>query len=311
MQALQELAEVSTTLENSHVKAWKSDGRSVVGFVCSYVPEEIPYALDILPFRITGRGVQDTSHADSYLTRVNCSFARCCLELGFTGQYDFLDGAVWINGCDHIRRCYDNWKAQAPLPFMHMLPVPHRLSDEGRQWFKEEVLEFQRAVEGHFGVKLASHRLAETVAIYNESRRLLRKVYDLRLKEKGLSLRIEIDDTHVPIKADPFKLEQVFINLIDNAIKYTEQGDISITVAHEQKHVAIVIEDTGIGMPDSDHARIFERFYVVDKSRSRKVGGTGLGLSIVKHIILLHRGNVTVKSTPGVGTAFSIRLPRA
>lgn len=136
-----------------------------------------------------------------------------------------------------------------------------------------------------------------------------RKVYDQRLKEKGLNLRIEIDDMHVPLKADPFKLEQVFINLIDNAIKYTEQGDISVTVTHEQKHATIVIEDTGIGMPDSDHAKIFERFYVVDKSRSRKVGGTGLGLSIVKHIILLHKGTITVKSTPGVGTAFTIHLP--
>jgi benzoyl-CoA reductase subunit C len=180
MDALEQLAEVSNTLENSHVKAWKSEGRTVVGFVCSYVPEEILHALDILPFRITGRGVEDTSHADSYLTRVNCSFARCCLELGFTGQYDFLDGAVWINGCDHIRRCYDNWKAKAPLPFMHMLPVPHKLSDEGREWYKDEVLEFQRAVEGHFGVKLTPDKLSEAVATYNESRRLLREVYDLR-----------------------------------------------------------------------------------------------------------------------------------
>jgi benzoyl-CoA reductase subunit C len=180
MDALEQLAEVSNTLENSHVKAWKSEGRNVVGFVCSYVPEEILHALDILPFRITGRGVQDTSHADSYLSRVNCSFARCCLELGFTGAYDFLDGAVWINGCDHIRRCYDNWKAQAPLAFMHMLPVPHRLSAEGRQWYREEILDFQRAVEGHFGVKLTADKLAEAVATYNESRRLLKEVYELR-----------------------------------------------------------------------------------------------------------------------------------
>jgi len=180
MDALEQLVEVSNTLENSHVKAWKSEGRNVVGFVCSYIPEEILCALDILPFRISGRGVQDTSHADSYLTRVNCSFARCCLELGFTGQYDFLDGAVWVNGCDHIRRCYDNWKARAPFPFMHMLPVPHKLSDDGRQWYKEEVLEFQRAVEGHFDVKLTSEKLAEAVATYNESGRLLREVYDLR-----------------------------------------------------------------------------------------------------------------------------------
>jgi bzd-type benzoyl-CoA reductase N subunit len=180
MRAFQELAEVSGTLENRHVDAWKRAGKKVVGFVCSYVPEEILYALDILPYRITGKGVQDTSHADSYLTRVNCSFARACLELGFTGGYGFLDGAVWNNGCDHIRRCYDNWRAKIPYPFMYMLPVPHKISPQGRQWYKEEVLKFRDAVEDHFGVELSSEKLADAVSTYNETRNLLRRLYDLR-----------------------------------------------------------------------------------------------------------------------------------
>jgi benzoyl-CoA reductase subunit C len=180
MQAFRELAEVSGTLENSYVDAWKRDGKKVMGFVCSYLPEEILSAVDILPFRITGKGVQDTSHADSHLTRVNCSFARSCLELGFTGAYDFLDGAVWINGCDHIRRCYDNWKAKIPRPFMYMLPVPHKISAQGRQWYKEEVVKFRQAVEEHFGVEVTSEKLAEAVSTYNETRRLLRELYDLR-----------------------------------------------------------------------------------------------------------------------------------
>jgi bzd-type benzoyl-CoA reductase N subunit len=180
MRAFQELAEVSKTLENSHVDAWKRDGKKVVGFVCSYMPEEVLYALDILPYRITGKGVQDTSHADSYLTRVNCSFARSCLELGFTGRYDFLDGAIWNNGCDHIRRCYDNWKAKIPFPFMYMLPVPHKISPQGREWYKGEVLKFRQAVEDYFGVELSSKKLADAVSTHNETRNLLRKLYDLR-----------------------------------------------------------------------------------------------------------------------------------
>jgi bzd-type benzoyl-CoA reductase N subunit len=180
MGALQELAEVSRTLENSYVDAWKRDGKKVVGFVCSYMPEEILYAMDILPYRITGRGVQDTSHADSYLTRVNCSFARACLELGFLGQYGFLDGAVWNNGCDHIRRCYDNWKAKIPFAFMYMLPVPHKISPQAREWYKGEVLKFREAVEEHFGADLDSKKLADAVATYNETRSLLRRLYDLR-----------------------------------------------------------------------------------------------------------------------------------
>ena len=180
MGALQELAEVSKSLRNSHVDAWKRDGKKVVGFVCSYMPEEVLHALDILPYRITGKGVEDTSHADSYLTRVNCSFARSCLELGFAGEYDFLDGAIWNNGCDHIRRCYDNWKAKIPLPFMYMLPVPHKITPHARSRYREEVLGFVEAVENHFGVKLDTKKLADAIATYNETRKLLRELYDLR-----------------------------------------------------------------------------------------------------------------------------------
>ena len=124
--------------------------------------------------------MQDTAHADSYLTRVNCSFARSCLELGFLGRYDFLDGAVWNNGCDHIRRCYDNWKAKIPFAFMYMLPVPHKISPPAREWYKGEVLKFRQAIEDHFGVELKPEQLAGAIATYNETRSLLRRLYDLR-----------------------------------------------------------------------------------------------------------------------------------
>ncbi len=180
MKAFEELAEVSNTRQNSYVKAWKERGGKVVGYVCSYLPEEILYAANILPYRISGKGVSDMSQADAYLSRVNCSFARCCLELGFRGEYDFLDGAVWVNGCDHIRRCYDNWKAKIPLPFMHLLPVPHKIFPLGRQWYKEEVLSFKAKVEKVFEVKITDEKLTEACTTYNETRKLLRKLYDLR-----------------------------------------------------------------------------------------------------------------------------------
>ena len=184
MDALEELIGISGTRENHYTKEWKDRGKKVIGYVCSYVPEEIFYAADVLPVRITGKGVGDTAKADAYLTRVNCSFARCCLESAFRGEYDFLDGVAWTNGCDHIRRCYDNWKAEAPHPFMHILPVPHTNTAEGREWYKQEVLMLKQAFEEHFGVKAAPEKLAEAVSIYNESRRLLRKLYDLRRSDE-------------------------------------------------------------------------------------------------------------------------------
>jgi two-component system phosphate regulon sensor histidine kinase PhoR len=137
------------------------------------------------------------------------------------------------------------------------------------------------------------------------------KIFEPRLKEKGLDLRIVISEALPEVIADPFKLEQVFINLIDNAVKYTERGGITVGAEPEGNRVCVKVSDTGIGIPKEHLPRIFERFYVVDKSRSRQNAGTGLGLSIVKHIVQLHGGTVTVESAPGRGTTFTILFPTA
>ncbi|MDO8488514.1 MAG: ATP-binding protein [Candidatus Omnitrophota bacterium] len=116
---------------------------------------------------------------------------------------------------------------------------------------------------------------------------------------------------NLEIIADKSKIEQVFTNLIDNAIKYNkERGLVNIYSEESINKVKIIIEDSGSGIPAKDIPRIFERFYRVDKARSRELGGTGLGLSIVKHIIELHGGNVGVESTEGIGSKFWLILPR-
>ena len=135
------------------------------------------------------------------------------------------------------------------------------------------------------------------------------KIFEPRMREKHLKLDLNIESDIPPIKADSFKLEQALINLLDNAIKYTEHGTITLSLTHRDYQAVIKVTDTGIGIPDEHIPRIFERFYVVDKSHSRKLGGTGLGLSIVKHIVLLHNGTLDVKSIPGEGTTFSLTLP--
>lgn len=135
------------------------------------------------------------------------------------------------------------------------------------------------------------------------------KIFQPRLKEKDLYLKIEADRTIPKVFGDSFLLEQAFINLIDNAINYTEKGGLIIRLSKDNKKVKIEFEDTGIGIPEEHISRIFSRFYVVNKSRSRQMGGTGLGLSIVKHIILQHNGKIEVKSKPGEGTILTIILP--
>ena len=135
------------------------------------------------------------------------------------------------------------------------------------------------------------------------------RIFKQKVKGKNLKLNLVAEDGLPQIRADAFKLEQLFINLIDNAIKYTETGDITVSIKKNEEDITIEVEDTGIGIPQEHLSRVFERFYVVDKSRSKKLGGTGLGLSIVKHIVLLHNGRISVESTPGMGTKFVISLP--
>lgn len=133
-------------------------------------------------------------------------------------------------------------------------------------------------------------------------------IFEPRMREKGLTFRIDIPK-HIILQADQFRLEQLFTNLIDNAIKYTEKGEITIAAEQTPDGCRINIKDTGIGISKEHLGRIFERFYVVDKSRSRSVGGTGLGLAIAKHIVALHHGEIDVESTPYLGTTFTITLP--
>lgn len=107
-------------------------------------------------------------------------------------------------------------------------------------------------------------------------------------------------------------LEQALVNLLDNAVKYgARKGQVAVTARVQDAFVAITVQDDGPGIPPEHHARLFERFYRVDKSRSRKLGGTGLGLAIVKHIAQAHGGKIAVDSAPGQGAAFTLTLPTA
>jgi two-component system sensor histidine kinase SenX3 len=114
------------------------------------------------------------------------------------------------------------------------------------------------------------------------------------------------------VHGDETQLTSMFTNLVDNAVKYTPPGGrVEVTGGFEGSEIVIRITDTGIGIPERKLPRIFERFYRVDKARSKETGGTGLGLSIVKHVAENHGGRVTVESALGEGSTFTVYLPRS
>lgn len=119
-----------------------------------------------------------------------------------------------------------------------------------------------------------------------------------------------VQEREVSAEVDEVKMTMVFTNLIENAIKYNQDhGKVTVTLNADHQKFTVTVEDTGVGIPEDSVARVFERFYRVDKSRSREVGGTGLGLSIVKSAVLLHKGQITVDSVLGKGTRFTVVIP--
>jgi two-component system phosphate regulon sensor histidine kinase PhoR len=147
-------------------------------------------------------------------------------------------------------------------------------------------------------------------------KRPVREIIDAAVKTCAAKaeLRDIVLKTEAPpeltVNCNPLLLEQALVNLIDNAVKYSEKGQpVKIEARREDGNVSISVIDQGCGIPRDHQTRIFERFYRVDKARSRMVGGTGLGLSIVKHIVNAHGGVVWVKSAPNKGSAFTFVLP--
>lgn len=132
----------------------------------------------------------------------------------------------------------------------------------------------------------------------------------LKVKEKGLSLHCTVSGEPQLAYVDGLRMEQVILNLLENAVRYTEKGEIRVSLSGDARGNRIVVEDTGIGIPEEELPYIFDRFYRVEKSRSREFGGTGLGLAIVKKLVELQGGNVQVSSQPGNGTRFVINLPQ-
>ena len=132
---------------------------------------------------------------------------------------------------------------------------------------------------------------------------------ETKAAERGIRIAL-VGDPQIAAKINAPLLEQAVTNLLDNAIKYSNQdGQVELIVAKGESEIVVQVRDHGCGIAEEHLSRLFERFYRVDKARSRKLGGTGLGLAIVKHIVLAHRGQVTVESKQDAGSTFTIHLP--
>jgi benzoyl-CoA reductase/2-hydroxyglutaryl-CoA dehydratase subunit BcrC/BadD/HgdB len=177
---MEEIIREAAVLENRYVGEWKKGGGAVVGYTCIATPVEILEAAGVLPYRVRALGSPDTDVADAHLSRFNCSFCRSCLQLGLTGAYDFLDGMIETNGCDHLRGMMENWNYAKGFSFFHYLKVPHIVDEDSIPFFEEDLRLYKKAVEDRFGKAVTDDDLWERIRAQDRIRDNLRKVYELR-----------------------------------------------------------------------------------------------------------------------------------
>jgi bcr-type benzoyl-CoA reductase subunit C len=182
--AFEIFSEVASTLANPTLMRWKAQGGKVIGFFCSMVPEELFMAAGLLPFRMRAIGSTGTDLADSYFTNLNCSFPRHCLNLALEGEFEFVDGLVYANSCDHIRRLHDNWKHAVPIDFLHFLSLPRQTGPDQIAWYAQEFRNLRERLEEHFEVEIKDDKVREAIKLANETRRLQRSLYELRKRDR-------------------------------------------------------------------------------------------------------------------------------
>jgi len=176
-----------------------------------------------------------------------------------------------------------------------------------------EAQRLQRLIEDLLTLSRVEHRSPEPVGVGASLPQAVARVLEVvgpLAEERGVALRTEIPSDLLHLRLPENFLDQILLNLLDNAIKYTpEGGEVTVRAFREGSRARVEVQDTGIGIPPESLPRIFERFYRVDKARSRALGGTGLGLAIVKHMVEAYGGTVGVESQPGKGSTFHFTVP--
>ena len=248
------LKEAARGLHNAFVQSRKKEGGKVVGYSCTFIPEEILHAAGVLPFRLRGIGTTSMSIGDSYFGAVNCSLPKCVLQLAGQGAYNFLDGAIITNGCDSMRRLEECWrKASEDYPgtlpeYYEYFSVPHKSVDYSIEFYKEVLNGMIETLEKHFNVKISEESLRKSIKLYNEGRACLQELDALR---QGQNVPISGEDAMaVLITAHAIPQEQ-FIDMLKGLIGNLKKAP---SLSDGKKRLMLM----GSASDDMDFIRVIE-----------------------------------------------------
>jgi benzoyl-CoA reductase/2-hydroxyglutaryl-CoA dehydratase subunit BcrC/BadD/HgdB len=180
---MEDIKTLAEEIQNQYVKKWRDEGGKILGFSCVATPVEIIEAAGILPYRIKAMGSAEKEMADAYMSRFNCGFCRSCLQLGLDGTYDFLDGLIETNGCDHLRGMFENWELAKKPAFFHYLRVPHFVRGDSLAAYEEELGLLRDALAEHYAVTIDDEALNAAIATSQDIMGMLRSMNEMR--ERG------------------------------------------------------------------------------------------------------------------------------
>ncbi|UCH31635.1 MAG: 2-hydroxyacyl-CoA dehydratase [Candidatus Bathyarchaeota archaeon] len=175
----------SLLTRHNMAEKWSSGGKPVVGWSCTYTPEEIIYAADALPVMVFGNP-ESAKLADAYIPTNTCSFLRSNFNSALKGNYNYLDGFVASSSCDNRDKIFDMWRYYLKLPYFHFINTPHSKTRKAHKFFYEEILRFKTSLEETLGKRISASALKNAIQVYNENRSLLKRVYNLRRNDPPL-----------------------------------------------------------------------------------------------------------------------------
>jgi len=212
---LSEIRELISGHTNGYVDAWKAEGRPVIGYFCHYTPRELALAAGACPLRLRGAGSEDSSTGDAYLSGRVCTYVRHTMSLALEGRYDFLDGEITTNTCDHVRRAADLFVKKTEIGFHGFLSVPRTPRESLYGYYLTELRNVIAGLAEHLGVTIGDAELREAIRTVNSIRRRLRTIDELRLEEKPKLSGAEALSVHIASQVLP---PAVFIDLADRLI---------------------------------------------------------------------------------------------
>ena len=250
---------ISDSISNPYITDWLADGKKVLGYYCTYIPDELLYAANLLPFRIRATGSTETSLADIYMVRFTCSFVRATFDMALRGIYDFLDGILICNSCDHSRRMFELFDLKVfgredfPKPASQFYySIPHVITDEGFEWYYTEIQELKTELEEKYNLKpITNQDLLETINIYNKNRELLRKIHEMRVIDApkitgSEALQISMSNNSIPKEAANRELERIINSLKESeGIKSNAKRIMLVGSEVDSTDFTGLIEDSG------------------------------------------------------------------